>query len=88
MRLRFIGIGQFVHPMDLHGFPFKIVATDGHLVPEAAQLTKDTVAVAPSERYDVEFIATKPSQCMVHCHVLHHTSNDYVRLLYTFGCRL
>jgi len=33
VRLRFIGMGQFVHPMHLHGFPFKIVATDGHPVP-------------------------------------------------------
>ena len=24
-----MGIGQFVHPMHLHGLPFKIVATDG-----------------------------------------------------------
>lgn len=78
VRLRFINIGQFVHPMHLHGVPFKIVATDGHPVPEAAQLTKDTVAVAPGERYDVEFIATEPGQWMVHCHILHHTTNDNV----------
>lgn len=78
VRLRFIGIGQFVHPMHLHGLPFKIVATDGHPVPEAAQLTKDTVSIAPGERYDVEFIATEPGQWMVHCHILHHTTNDNV----------
>jgi manganese oxidase len=78
VRLRFIGIGQFVHPMHLHGFPFKIVATDGHPVPAAAQLTKDTIAVAPGERYDVEFIAAEPGQWMVHCHILHHTTNDNI----------
>ena len=60
VRIRFMGIGQFVHPMHLHGMPFKIVATDGYPVPEAAQLTKDTVLVAPGERYDVEFVATEP----------------------------
>lgn len=76
VRLRFIGIGQFVHPMHLHGVPFKIVATDGHPVPEPAQLTKDTISVAPGERYDVEFVATRPGQWMVHCHILHHTTND------------
>ena len=78
VRIRFMGIGQFVHPMHLHGMPFKIVATDGHPVPEVAQLTKDTVAVAPGERYDVEFIATEPGQWMLHCHILHHTTNDGV----------
>lgn len=78
VRLRLIGIGQFIHPMHLHGIPFKIVATDGHAVPEAAQLTKDTVTVAPGERYDIEFVATEPGQWMVHCHILHHTTNDNI----------
>ena len=78
VRLRFIAIGQFVHPMHLHGMPFKIVATDGHPVPVAAQLTKDTVSVAPGERYDIEFIATETGQWMLHCHILHHTTNDNV----------
>jgi FtsP/CotA-like multicopper oxidase with cupredoxin domain len=64
--------------MHLHGMPFKIVATDGHPVPEAAQLTKDTIAVAPGERYDVEFVATEPGLWMLHCHILHHTTNDNI----------
>ena len=78
VRLRLIGIGQFIHPMHLHGFPFKIVATDGHPVPEAAQLTKDTISVAPGERYDIEFVATETGQWMLHCHILHHTTNENV----------
>jgi manganese oxidase len=78
VRLRFMGIGQFIHPMHLHGMPFKIVATDGYPVPEVAQLTKDTIAVAPGERYDIEFIANETGQWMVHCHILHHTTNDGV----------
>ncbi len=78
VRLRFITIGQFIHPMHLHGMPFKIVATDGHPVPEAAQLTKDTVSVAPGERYDIEFVATETGQWMLHCHILHHNTNDNV----------
>ena len=45
VRIRFIGANQFAHPMHLHGFPFKIAATDGFPVPEAARLTKDTVNV-------------------------------------------
>ncbi|MBI5943633.1 MAG: copper oxidase [Chloroflexi bacterium] len=78
VRLRLIGIGQFIHPMHLHGMPFKIVATDGHPVPEAAQLTKDTISIAPGERYDIEFVATETGQWMLHCHILHHTTNDNV----------
>ncbi len=78
VRIRFIGIGQFIHPMHLHGMPFEIVATDGHPVPETARLTKDTVSVAPGERYDIEFVATETGQWMLHCHILHHTTNDNV----------
>ncbi|PKN98450.1 MAG: copper oxidase [Chloroflexi bacterium HGW-Chloroflexi-4] len=78
VRLRLMGIGQFVHPIHLHGVPFKIVATDGHPVPIDAQLTKDTVLVSPGERYDIEFIAAETGQWMLHCHILHHTTNDNV----------
>lgn len=78
VRLRLMAIGQFIHPMHLHGVPFKIVATDGHSVPPELQLTKDTVNVAPGERYDIEFIATEPGQWMLHCHIPHHTTNDNV----------
>jgi FtsP/CotA-like multicopper oxidase with cupredoxin domain len=78
VRLRFVGTGQFIHPMHLHGMAFKVVATDGWPVPEAAQLTKDTLSIAPGERYDVEFVADSPGQWMLHCHILHHTTNNNV----------
>lgn len=78
VRLRLVGAGQLIHPMHLHGLPFKIVATDGHPVPDAVQLTKDTLSIAPGERYDIEFIASEPGQWMLHCHILHHTTNDNV----------
>lgn len=78
VRLRLMGIGQFIHPIHLHGMAFKIVATDGHAVPEATQLTKDTINIAPGERYDIEFVAREPGEWMLHCHILHHTTNDNV----------
>lgn len=75
VRLRFIGSGQLIHPMHLHGFPFKIVATDGNDVPASAQWTKDVVSVAPGERYDVAFTPDRPGKWMLHCHIPHHTTN-------------
>ena len=78
VHLRLIGIGQFIHPMHLHGFPFEIAATDGRPVPKGARLLKDTVSVAPGERYDIEFVAAEPGRWMLHCHILHHTTNDNV----------
>ena len=77
IRLRFVGSGQVIHPMHLHGFPFKIVATDGNDVPESAQWTKDVVSVAPGERYDIEFTPDRPGKWMLHCHIPHHTTNDH-----------
>jgi manganese oxidase len=77
LRLRLIGTGQLGHPIHIHGPAFKIVATDGHPVPEAAQLTKDTVFVSPGERYDIEWIASEPGHWMLHCHIAHHTTNDH-----------
>jgi FtsP/CotA-like multicopper oxidase with cupredoxin domain len=76
LRLRLISAGQFVHPIHLHGPHFRIVATDGYAVPEGAQLTKDTVSVAPGERYDIEWVADQPGHWMLHCHIPHHTTND------------
>jgi FtsP/CotA-like multicopper oxidase with cupredoxin domain len=78
VRLRLAGIGQFTHPMHLHGASFKVVAIDGNPVPEAAQLTRDTFAVNPGERYDIEFTATNPGTWVFHCHVLHHVTNNNV----------
>lgn len=73
---RFIGTGQFIHPMHIHGGPFQIVATDGYPVPDAAQLTKDTVLVGPGERYDVVWEAREPGRWLLHCHINHHITND------------
>jgi manganese oxidase len=73
---RFVGSGQFIHPMHIHGGPFEIVATDANPVPAGARYTKDTVLVGPGERYDVVWTALKPGKWLLHCHIAHHTTND------------
>ncbi len=79
IRLRFIGSSSnFIHPMHVHGGPFKIIETDGIPVPEAAQIEKDTLNVAPGERYDVIWPAREPGKWLIHCHILHHTTNNNV----------
>jgi FtsP/CotA-like multicopper oxidase with cupredoxin domain len=81
LRVRFIGSSSaFVHPMHIHGGPFKIIETDGNPVPEAAQIEKDTVNVAPGERYDVIWTALEPGQWLIHCHINHHMTNDNVEV--------
>jgi FtsP/CotA-like multicopper oxidase with cupredoxin domain len=78
VHIRLINLGQMVHPMHSHGFATQIVATDGHPVPEAAQLTKDTVSIGPGERYDLEFVADNPGAWVYHCHILSHVQNKGV----------
>jgi FtsP/CotA-like multicopper oxidase with cupredoxin domain len=76
LRVRFIGThNNFVHPMHIHGGPFRIVQTDGERVPPAAQLLKDTVNVGPGERYDAIWQARLPGKWLLHCHIPHHTTN-------------
>ena len=64
--------------MHSHGFATKVVGTDGHPVPEAAQLLKDTVTIGPGERYDLEFVADNPGAWVYHCHILSHVQNKGV----------
>jgi FtsP/CotA-like multicopper oxidase with cupredoxin domain len=79
LRVRFLGThNNFVHPMHIHGGPFRIVQTDGEPVPPAAQLLKDTINVGPGERYDVIWEAREPGKWLLHCHIPHHTTNNNV----------
>jgi plastocyanin len=67
--------------MHLHGQSFKIVATDGNPVPPAAQLVKDTVNIAPAERYDLVVEGTNPGVWMFHCHINNHAANGMSTVL-------
>ncbi|MEK7519888.1 MAG: multicopper oxidase domain-containing protein [Patescibacteria group bacterium] len=71
--LRLINAGSSAtHPMHLHGSSFTVVAVDGNPIPLVAQLTRDTIVLAPGERYDIEFVAQNPGMWVLHCHELHH----------------
>lgn len=79
LRVRFIGSqSSFIHPMHIHGGPFRIVETDGTLAPPTAEFIKDTINVAPGERYDVIWEAKEPGKWLLHCHINHHTKNNNV----------
>jgi FtsP/CotA-like multicopper oxidase with cupredoxin domain len=83
--IRLIHAGAIPHPIHTHGHSFKIVATDGNTVPEVARLTKDTVLIGPSERYDLEFTADNPGVWMVHCHIEHHMANGMMTTIWYEG---
>jgi FtsP/CotA-like multicopper oxidase with cupredoxin domain/plastocyanin len=83
--LRLMHAGHLPHPFHTHGHSFKIVATDGNPVPDAAQLVKDTVLIAPGERYDLELVGDNPGVWMVHCHIEHHMANGMMTTLWYDG---
>jgi hypothetical protein len=78
VRVRLANVGQFTHPMHLHGMNFKVVAYDGVSLPPAQQIVRNTVPVNPGELVDIEFVADNVGTWMFHCHVLHHVTNDGV----------
>lgn len=81
VRIRLVNAGTVAHPFHTHGHSFRIVATDGNPVPRDAQLTKDTVLVAPGERYDIIFEANNPGVWMAHCHIENHAANGMMTVI-------
>ncbi|HKZ13562.1 MAG TPA: copper oxidase [Solirubrobacterales bacterium] len=71
--LRLINAGQLTHPMHLHGTAFRVVAEDGHPVPDSG--LRDTISLASGERADVVF-RLPPGRWILHCHIGHHMTND------------
>lgn len=74
--LRLVGAGSFSHPIHMHGAPFTIIAVDGHTLPPAQRMVRDTITVNPGERYDIVWTPTRPGTWLLHCHISHHTMND------------
>ena len=75
VRIRIGNVGQESHPIHLHGYNFKVVATDGGDIPESAQYPVTTVAVFPGETRTFEFTANAPGDWALHCHRRHHPMN-------------
>jgi FtsP/CotA-like multicopper oxidase with cupredoxin domain len=64
------------HPIHLHGYSFRITATDGGLIPPAGQWPETTVLVAVGSTRDIEFVADAPGDWAMHCHMTHHVMNQ------------
>ncbi len=74
VRLRFINPSQTIHPMHLHGMDMAMFAKDGETLTEPQRL--NTLDIAQGETYDVVFRADNPGTWLLHCHDLHHASNN------------
>jgi FtsP/CotA-like multicopper oxidase with cupredoxin domain len=64
------------HPIHLHGYQFRITATDGGRIAESAQWPETTVLVNVGSTRDIEFVADEPGDWAFHCHMNHHIMNQ------------
>lgn len=60
------------HAIHLHGYYFKVVATDGGEIPAAGQWPETTVHMPTGSTRTIEFVADAPGDWVMHCHMLHH----------------
>ena len=73
LRLRFVGAGDLIHSIHIHGHVFEVAFKDGHPLPNP--IKADTLLIGPGERYDVILHADNPGRWMIHDHVDSHTMN-------------
>jgi FtsP/CotA-like multicopper oxidase with cupredoxin domain len=77
VRIRLGNLGAMDHhPIHIHGYKFRITATDGEDIPLSAQWPETTVLVAVGQTRTIEFIADAPADWAFHCHMTHHVMNQ------------
>ena len=77
VRIRLGNLSQMDHhPIHLHGYHFRITATDGAEIPLSAQWPETSVLVSVGQTRTIEFIADAPGDWAVHCHMTHHMMNQ------------
>lgn len=64
------------HPIHLHGFYFRVTATDGGDIPPAGQWPETTVLVPTGSTRTIEFVADEAGDWPMHCHMTHHLMNQ------------
>jgi manganese oxidase len=70
------------HAIHLHGYHFKMTATDGGDIAAAAQWPETTAFVPTGSTRTFEFVANEPGDWVMHCHMLHHAMTQ---MGHTFG---
>jgi FtsP/CotA-like multicopper oxidase with cupredoxin domain len=77
VRIRLGNLGAMDHhPMHIHGYHFRVTATDGGDIPFSAQWPESTVLVGVGQTRNIEFIADAPGDWAFHCHMTHHVMNQ------------
>jgi FtsP/CotA-like multicopper oxidase with cupredoxin domain len=72
--VRLINTGYVVHSMHSHGFHFLVLGSDGRKLD--SPYYKDTIDVAPGERYELLFKLNQVGRYMFHDHIEQNTTNN------------
>jgi len=78
VRIRFVNMGMDHHPIHLHGFTFWETGREGARQQESAWTRGNTTLVGVAQARDIEFVADRPGDWMLHCHLPHHMMNQMV----------
>lgn len=76
VRVRFINMGMDHHPIHLHGFTFWETGREGARQQETAWTRGNTTLVGVAQARDIEFVADRLGDWMLHCHLPHHMMNQ------------
>ena len=76
VRIRIVNLGMDHHPIHLHGFTFWETGREGARQPEAIWPRGNTVLVGVAQARDIEFVADRIGDWMLHCHLPHHMMNQ------------
>jgi manganese oxidase len=75
VHIRLFDAGDQIHPIHLHGFPFQLVAQDGHRL--AVPQLMDTILIGTGQTYDLLWQPTSPGHWLLHCHIFAHSHDEH-----------
>lgn len=78
VRIRLVNLGMDHHPIHVHGHTFEVTGTEGGRKPPTTWDPGNTVLVGVAQARDIEFVANRPGDWMLHCHLPHHMMNQMV----------
>jgi FtsP/CotA-like multicopper oxidase with cupredoxin domain len=78
IRIRFVNLGMDHHPIHLHGFTFWETGREGARQQETAWTRGNTTLVGVAQARDIEFVADRVGDWMLHCHLPHHMMNQMI----------
>ncbi len=76
VRIRIINMGMDHHPIHLHGFTFWETGREGARQQESAWTRGNTTLVGVAQAREIEFVADRLGDWMLHCHLPHHMMNQ------------